>query len=510
MFPRANGAAMSLALPFHVLILLVRGVVTLTTFSNERNGSTELIPGLLSSACSGPDNKPPCVAYCRNNDAQCKIAAMSVVATCSPEWNKYSAARTDIGHPIPGWSTSISIFGHDALATSMTTSMWTTFSKASEGVVVAAGSNPAGPVTTLTPVYALGRPVPSVIVTTYYPDDLITSTLLSGPEPTCKFNVATWNDNCGQCTLTGGTVDLYFWPPSTAAGNHTSLQPARKRSTVLNGTTLYSPSVYIHLRTVYASDSCFQIGARHTSTLLAMDPEDVSTQVHWGGKVAQSGAEAYNTLDYADIVGLPPVSAYEHQPSCLIFGCSTIYPSSWDPVLVVPTQLRAIDPAWQSCAVGLDGLYDPPVALTPQAVVAAPTAFSTPSSVPKASVRPIVDPSMASKTVEPLRTTQPEPTSQSAGGSRPTIASSLDLSHSSLRTTTVAGSGLPTLVSMSNYLETSTHIVHSQKALSVLAAAQHSAEPLISSSVPTDYHQPSKALTLNSLDSSGSPGTRYP
>lgn len=155
--------------------------------------------------------------------------------------------------------------------------------------------------------------------------------------------------------MTGGTVQLFFWPPATVNSTITSTQ--NPESTVIEGTTLYSPSVYISFEAVHASNSCFQVGRNHTATMISLASAEVSTQIHTGGKVKASGAESYGQLDYAHLIGLPPATQYEMQPSCVMFGCPTIYPStSWNPVLLVPTQLRSLDPAWSSCAVGLDGL----------------------------------------------------------------------------------------------------------------------------------------------------------
>ncbi|TKA82878.1 hypothetical protein B0A55_00954 [Friedmanniomyces simplex] len=243
----------------------------------------------------------------------------------------------------------------------------------------------------MTPVYALGSPV-LTISTTSYEERHGTLTYLSAPTPTCRYTAVATSTDCGQCTLTGGTVQLFYWPPTTrppATANGTSRPRSLAPTTsVLSGTTLYSPSVYISFETVYASNDCFQVGSRHTSTVLALNRWDVSTQVHIGGMVGQYGANSYSALRYADLTGLPPASEYELQPSCFMVGCPTIYPSSWNPTLVVPSQLRSMDPAWQSCAIGLEGLYDPPLALTPQTVLAsvttsAPVAYSTSGAVPE-------------------------------------------------------------------------------------------------------------------------------
>ncbi|KAK0260045.1 hypothetical protein B0A54_09532 [Friedmanniomyces endolithicus] len=280
--------------------------------------------------------------------------------------------------PGPGWSTITSTVDNTAPRFMTTFDVWTSFSRVNVSFLVGVPTA-RGKLTTMTPVYALGSPVHSESLVTY-PDINVTFTTVTGPTPGCKFTAvatAVVQTDCGRCTLNGGTVELYYWPSSVTLSNNrptiTGSIADSPHSTVLNGTTLYSPSVYISFKTAYATNSCHRVGRAHTGTMLALRPQDVSTQIHVGGPVYQSGANRYGAMNYADLTGLPPANVYESQPSCLMFGCATIYPSSYFPTLVVPFQMRSLDPAWEECDVGLDGLYDPPVALTPQTAMATPT-----------------------------------------------------------------------------------------------------------------------------------------
>ncbi|KAK1807953.1 hypothetical protein LTR12_017696 [Friedmanniomyces endolithicus] len=280
--------------------------------------------------------------------------------------------------PGPGWSTITSIVDNTVPRFTTTFDVWTSFSKANVSFLVGVPTA-RGKLTTMTPVYALGSPVKSESLVTY-PDINITFTTVTGATPDCNFTdvaTAVVQTDCGRCTLNGGTVELYYWLDQATHLNdppiNTESMSSPLRSTVLNGTTLYSPSVYISFQTAFATNSCRRVGQAHTGTMLALRPEDVSTQVHVGGPVYQSGANRYGAMNYADLTGLPPAKVYESQPSCIMFGCATIYPSSYFPTLVIPPQMRALDSAWRDCDVGLDGLYDPPVALTPQTVMATPT-----------------------------------------------------------------------------------------------------------------------------------------
>lgn len=319
------------------------------------NASAAIIPGLVTSVC---EYHGPCAAVCNNNDTICLQAASSVSSTCEASWTKYWDLRDGTQIPGPGWTAVTSVSSEAAQTSTATIDRWTSFSSANFSLIV--GDPTAYPKeTTMTPVYALGSPIPSISVTTY-PAMQQTITYYTKPPPTCKFNQVMQERDCGQCTMTGGTVQLFYWPPG-ATQVHTTRRTGSSKgllplSTILDGTTLYSPTVYISLETVHAQNSCSQVGKTHAGTMIAMKPEDVSTQVHFGGQVLQSGANHYGRLVYADLTGLPPASVYEQQETCEMFGCPTIYPSTWDPTLVVPTELRTIDPAWQSCAVDLEGL----------------------------------------------------------------------------------------------------------------------------------------------------------
>jgi hypothetical protein len=319
----------------------------------ESNGSVD-IPGVWYSACQY-GGAWPCEAYCTPADAACLHSASRVAKTCGPSWSLYHSIQSGLRPPGAAWYNTTSVVSYTNPGGTRTTSVevYTSFTTATQGFVVGVSS-----VTTMTPVYALGSPVLSEMTTKepLYPEP--TYTVLTGPTPQCKFTAYSIKarSDCGRCTIAGGTVDLYFWPPaptSVAEKVHTSLLTNKPESTILNGHTLVSPTVYISINTISASDSCLQVGERHTGTLVAMNPEDVSTQVHIGGKDA---AYAYHRLNYHDLVGLPPASNYEMQPSCLMVGCPTIYSTSWHPTLKVPPQVRSIDPAWASCGLALEGL----------------------------------------------------------------------------------------------------------------------------------------------------------
>lgn len=312
------------------------------------------LPKLWFETCANNNKNPPCTAYCHDNDTECLQAANFVVPACADLWGTYNAHvfdwRVSGGGAPSGWSTVFSTYGADAIPSTTTINVFTSFSTANVSIVRQNPTDPARlPKVTITPVYAMGSPIKSISVETASPYSGVVS-YITAPQPSCRYAALKTTNDCGQCSIYGGTVELLFWPPATSST--TAGASVVTRSAVWDGVTLFSPTAYISLSTVYASNSCMQVGQNHTGTLLAMRPEDVSTQIHIGGKVA---AYTYGRVNYADLLGPPPLDDYEAQPSCIMFGCSIIYPR-YSPTLVVPMALRTLEPEWQSCVPALEGL----------------------------------------------------------------------------------------------------------------------------------------------------------
>lgn len=349
--------------------------ITSTTPSGftAASAAQDTVPGMISESCyGGPTvgDGPPCVATCKENDSACRSAASSIVATCKPQWDMFdSIQRKLVSTPSNGLWSWITTTNHYSYGSgSLRTITWSVYTKVSTvrsySYVNVAGS-------TITPVYALGQPS---MTESEVPNPGYTATFLTGPTPTCRYNYVAWTADgtlahlnsqiitmtCGQCSLHGGEVQLYWWPSTSTASAGTktrlssSLEPPM--TTVVDGITLTSPTVYVSLHNLSASDSCSVVGSTITSTLIAMDPTDISTLVHIGGKVAQSNANQYGPLNFTQLTGLPPASAYEQQPDCVYVGCPTIYPTPINYTIVVPSQVRSMDPAWANCAAGLEGL----------------------------------------------------------------------------------------------------------------------------------------------------------
>ncbi|KAK5112569.1 hypothetical protein LTR85_011261 [Meristemomyces frigidus] len=205
---------------------------------------------------------------------------------------------------------------------------------------------------------------------------------------------------CGRCAVTGGTVQLIYWPQATATatGNNT----ARAASTAAPnaqalvtaetlGTTFTSPTLYISYANVYAANGCSDIGTTISNTIVAI-PTDQPLSSVYGGTIPCDAHFRYTQewtatapFDVADLYTTPvPYSIYSSQPWCATYlrnnGCSGTCPMTdgYKPILVVPEEvLQDLEPAWSTCYGDIRGVYDPPIALQPAASVVGPEGVTT-------------------------------------------------------------------------------------------------------------------------------------
>ncbi|KAK4960355.1 hypothetical protein LTR10_003250 [Elasticomyces elasticus] len=157
--------------------------------------------------------------------------------------------------------------------------------------------------------------------------------------------------------------------------------------TVFDGTTLYHNRAYISLSTVYAQDQCGTVGTPRLGSILTL----ASSQIFSYDKqlIPEVCGDYGYSFNFANLLPNLPYSAFHDwpgtdKPGCstpasgfplpgdfvdgtaVLYGglCSTIIDEMYFPTLVVPTEIRTLDPAWATCGNALEGLYDPPKALT--------------------------------------------------------------------------------------------------------------------------------------------------
>ncbi|KAI7579662.1 hypothetical protein KC316_g9359 [Hortaea werneckii] len=227
----------------------------------------------------------------------------------------------------------------------------------------------------------------------------------------------------------------------TLQSNRTSTlsQPV---TAIYKNMTLTSPTVYIEFRTAYATDACgYTVGSPHPGAIIGVDPKSLYSvyakldyfvdTLHYG-----EGTTTFyqsQTFNFHDLSGLAPGPAYQAQPSCWYNGCHTIF-DDYHPVLVLPSQVRDLDPAFASCGLDWRGAWDPPIALQPAEVLDPVTTaiepeYTHPAS-PKSTVPPPAAETAAAKTTTstkvPQSTSSSDPTEplvRSSTGSKATPSS---------------------------------------------------------------------------------------
>ncbi|KAF2233819.1 hypothetical protein EV356DRAFT_533358 [Viridothelium virens] len=247
-----------------------------------------------------------------------------------------------------------------------------------------------------------------------------TTSYLSPTWPRSSTLAAGCTLGCGNCAITGGTVQLIHWlqPAPTPAikgtrKSHGTVDGAVVASTL--GTTFTSPTIYVSLADVHAGDSCSAIAKTHSNTILPLTNTNQLSSI-WAQYQGHLSTVSFNFTDLNTPI---PASIYTRQPWCaawtstmatedLNFGAcnrsatfgrgeSTCYPTCpqtqpFNPILVLPTGfLKPIDVAWASCNLDIRGVFDPPIVLTAQSAAALPvaapiTSFIDPSP-PAASVQ---------------------------------------------------------------------------------------------------------------------------
>ncbi|KAK5731457.1 hypothetical protein LTR17_011345 [Elasticomyces elasticus] len=260
-------------------------------------------------------------------------------------------------------------------------------------------------------------------------------------------------DYCGACTIYGGSVEGPY--------------------VVTNGTTFYEDKAYISYQTAYASNTCGQLGKAYSAGVVPVASSNIYS-MHLHQYFLYNYAYSFN---FADLNHPVPASAYFGMPNCAesdprfigelarpnmlnghyIQGMCPDVPDSnhtiWDelyqPVLAVPPEMRALDPAWSNCMLALDGLWDPPKALQPASTVAAPTA-PTSIDVPTTPASPAQTPTSPASTTPAPATTPPPAESDTQGSS--TVGQPPGGEGSSISESGYGGGSVPTssLVQSSN------------------------------------------------------------
>ncbi|KEZ45767.1 hypothetical protein SAPIO_CDS1573 [Scedosporium apiospermum] len=157
-------------------------------------------------------------------------------------------------------------------------------------------------------------------------------------------------------------VKVYYWPATVTGdlcGERTTItHPEPARSTIVDGTTFVSPSVYVsisHLQAAqywgqYKKTAC---GKWMTDFVVSLDPSDVNT--HWGPR--QRRTAVFKQLNLADLNNPIPATAFfglTELPNCAAApeSCTSTIPYTNQPRLSAPyDQLRALNSELDFCSI---------------------------------------------------------------------------------------------------------------------------------------------------------------
>ncbi|KAI9714133.1 MAG: hypothetical protein M1812_006461 [Candelaria pacifica] len=124
-----------------------------------------------------------------------------------------------------------------------------------------------------------------------------------------------------------------------------------------------SPSVYLAYHDISASNFCGQVGSKHTSVTLALNPEDVSSVE---GFDYHDHHVSTNRFNFADLP-CPPPAVLAKYTSDWANANLPFNPTFYAPYIDPPSALLQLDPAWKTCDYHSLMQFDPPRALTPEA-----------------------------------------------------------------------------------------------------------------------------------------------
>lgn len=272
--------------------------------------------------------------------------------------------------------------------------------------------------------------------------------------PTSRSFAPSCTLGCQSCAITGNTVQVLYWPPSTASLAENGTMTARQSQlaglgsgnasdliiAIVDNTTLTSPTIYVSYKSLYASNSCSQVGRRYSNTIipLANNKDLHSLAYHQlddmplGPGLSGSGVSwdyEQQPFNLSDLIEPIPNSIYNQLPWCQSalgaysragfntssFVCSPHGP--YAPLIAVPTEVRNLDPDWASCTAWYGGLYDPPKALQGVSVMATVT-VPTVKQTTSASARSTADAGLPTETAgtQPGTTALGSPAATQDGG----------------------------------------------------------------------------------------------
>ncbi|RAH42843.1 uncharacterized protein BO95DRAFT_475575 [Aspergillus brunneoviolaceus CBS 621.78] len=191
---------------------------------------------------------------------------------------------------------------------------------------------------------------------------------------------------CSACHFLPGTATLFYWPVTTADGdlcqqNGTTVSPSGPSTAIVNGETFISPTVYLSFTSIYAwsnrrAHPGSQCGVSHSNEILSINPATLSSvRNHRNAKYPTVGtAYPFNFAEFMphhlegrgndnDTQSLIPWPQYRGGQQCPLYDPScTIIRDDYRPWVLLPEEVRQIDPGWSVCD---ESWYIPPVTMVP-------------------------------------------------------------------------------------------------------------------------------------------------
>ncbi|KAK7179146.1 hypothetical protein DPSP01_012202 [Paraphaeosphaeria sporulosa] len=249
------------------------------------------------------------------------------------------------------------------------------------------------------------------------------TTAISSPQsPDCCVPTA--------CTFAYDAMDFYFYPVTTNVSRNmcvntpfggyensvtktgdpdtTYTEITTGPSTVVNGVTMYEGNVYMSMKDPYVYDNCRNriLPKSQGPKIVTMASSDVYSVIAYPHNMI-----AYS-IRYEDFNEPVPWSAYMGQSYCWNnhVACTEVIPGHYQPAILMPGQIRQLDPNWASCSYDKYALFDPPIAL--KGVPNFLTSSSAPADPTPTSAGSIVSatPGQSSNGDIPPNTSAPQPT----------------------------------------------------------------------------------------------------
>ncbi|KAK5125958.1 hypothetical protein LTR85_011313 [Meristemomyces frigidus] len=259
-----------------------------------------------------------------------------------------------------------------------------------------------------------------------------------------------------------------------------------------------------------------------------MAPESVSSvrfKTYTNCTTCHEGPNTYTIdsvypVNYADFVGPIPVAAYRGQAGCVYGGCETISDASYSPFLSVPGELKSAEAIWNQCALFVDGIWDPPIALQQAGTIAAvttPVATSATTSATAEPVSTLKSPIASSTSVEV--TSQTSSTVAESSGSTPPSATETHASSTESDSTEASESASETSATSSDAGSSSNTGLFASETQTSSTEGVGVSSPVSESSVQTsaassdaqlsDYSSGSETVSQQSSDTSAESSPAY-